>query len=296
LSTLTKILIVILTLSSIFLCGTVVTYVSNADNWRDKYKTLKSQYDSAVEQKKSALEELKKKKKQFLTREGQLNEQINSLKTQLTKLTNHRNKLQIEKTNLENKVQSWVSITNALTKTTEDQTKLINEKLEQLKEAEAQRITLSDKLKDTEKALIEKLAIIETVQAEKKRLKEEKTKLQQKLNRILGETGLETAAPEVVTPKKEIAKPIEKMRPAPTKPIGLRGKISLLDLQNSIAQLSIGSANGVRKGMKFYVTRADQFICEILIIDVEPESSVGILERLNKQNPPKTGDSVATNI
>ena len=45
-STLTKILIVLLTLSSIFLCGIVVTYVANADNYRQKYDDLKTDKDS----------------------------------------------------------------------------------------------------------------------------------------------------------------------------------------------------------------------------------------------------------
>ena len=38
LSTLTKALIVLLTLSSIFLCGIVVTYVASANNYKQKYE------------------------------------------------------------------------------------------------------------------------------------------------------------------------------------------------------------------------------------------------------------------
>ena len=44
-SPLTKILIVLLTLSSIFLCGIVVTYVGNADNYKEQYKSLKASRD-----------------------------------------------------------------------------------------------------------------------------------------------------------------------------------------------------------------------------------------------------------
>jgi len=296
LSTLTKILIIILTLSSIFLCGTVVTYVSNADNWQNKYETLKTEYDSAVEQKEMAQEQLRTKKQEFLDRADQLNVQINSLQTQVTNLENEKNTLQIKKTNLEEQVQKWASITNSFEKTTQDQSKLTDRLLGQLKDAEAQKTILSNKLKETEEALIQKLSIINTLETEKKQLKEEKTILQEKLNKLLAQTGMEITALETVTPKKEPAMPVEKMKTPTTKPIGLEGKISLLDLQNSFAQISIGSANGVRKGMKFFVTRADRFICEILIIDVEPENAVGILERVNKQNPPKIGDSVTTNI
>ena len=65
-STLTKILIVLLTLSSIFLCGIVVTYVANADNYRQKYNQIKSDIDSL------------RKKADNLTK--QVNEKINQKK------------------------------------------------------------------------------------------------------------------------------------------------------------------------------------------------------------------------
>ena len=41
-STLTKVLIVLLTIASIFLCGIVVTYVASAENYKDKWQTLQS--------------------------------------------------------------------------------------------------------------------------------------------------------------------------------------------------------------------------------------------------------------
>ena len=42
-SKLTKILIVLLTISSIFLCGIVVTYVANADDYRQENKSLRKE-------------------------------------------------------------------------------------------------------------------------------------------------------------------------------------------------------------------------------------------------------------
>ena len=67
-----------------------------------------------------------------------------------------------------------------------------------------------------------------------------------------------------------------------------------VDLKNSLARISLGSADGVKDSMKFHVTRGDQFICDISIIDIDPEESVGILELV--QQPPKANDSVSTNF
>ena len=67
-----------------------------------------------------------------------------------------------------------------------------------------------------------------------------------------------------------------------------------VDLKNSLAVISIGAADGVKEKMRFYVTRGDAFICEILILDVDAERAVGFLERV--QTPPKVRDSVSSNI
>lgn len=48
-STLTKILIVLLTLSSIFLCGIVVTYVANAEDYKQKNRFLMTSLSAAKE-------------------------------------------------------------------------------------------------------------------------------------------------------------------------------------------------------------------------------------------------------
>ena len=61
-----------------------------------------------------------------------------------------------------------------------------------------------------------------------------------------------------------------------------------------MAELSIGSADGVKEGMVFYTSRGDEFICEILIIHIDTEKSVGVIQRIAQQ--PKVGDNVSTNL
>jgi hypothetical protein len=79
-----------------------------------------------------------------------------------------------------------------------------------------------------------------------------------------------------------------------TEPIDLKGQITEVDIKNSLATISMGSADGVREGMKFHVTRGDAFICDILIVDVDTEKAVGVLELV--QQPPKLGDNASTNL
>ena len=61
-----------------------------------------------------------------------------------------------------------------------------------------------------------------------------------------------------------------------------------------MASVSVGAVDGVREGMKFHVTRGDEFICDILIIDVDTEEAVGVLELVQQQL--RVGDNASTNL
>lgn len=289
-STLTKILIVLLTLSSIFLCGIVVAYVAKADNYKQLYENERSAKDAATARKNSANKLLEEKRTTFEQQEDGLNKQIASLRSEIDNLKNNLKNVSREKVTLDQKVQSWVSITEDLTKTTDDQRQLLEKTLTELEEIKAQQIKERDQLNDVTNRLIEKMAVIETLQADKKRLEEEKSELQSQLDRLLRPVGKEVPGLTPVTPIKGVARPVTPV----TRKIELKGLITALDLKNSVAEISIGTAHGVKEGMKFYVIRGDKFICEILIHYVDAERAVGDLKRL--QDQPKVGDEASTSL
>ena len=125
---------------------------------------------------------------------------------------------------------------------------------------------------------------------DKKRLIEENSDLHKNLNKLLRAKGKVTKRPKPVTKSLFKAQPTEEI----TRKISLKALITVVDLKNQMASISIGKADGVREGMKFYVTRGDEFISEILIIEVNADESVGILERMVQQ--PKVGDNASTNL
>ena len=85
-STLTKVLIVLLTISSFCLCSIVVTYVSNAQNYRQLYNTQKADKNAAVENEKNAKKQLNLAIEEAGKREQLLKENINALKIQVGQL------------------------------------------------------------------------------------------------------------------------------------------------------------------------------------------------------------------
>jgi cell shape-determining protein MreC len=290
LSTLTKILIVLLTLSSIFLCGIVVTYVANADNYRQKYDDLKTDKDSLSKKVENLTKQVNENIEQKKQVENKLSSEITSLKAEKGELQTNLDNAEREKAALLQKVNSWTSITKDFYQTNDKQGQLLKNTLEELNKVQTEQVSQRKELDETTKALEEKMAIIETLQAENKRILEEKTELQNRLDKFLQPIGKTAAAAVPVTPREEAA------RPATTeaRDIALQGLVTAVDLKNSMATISIGTADGVKEGMRFHVTRGNDFLCDILIIDADTKEAVGALELVQQQ--PNVGDTVSTNL
>lgn len=289
-SGLTKILIVLLTLSSFFLCGIVVTYVANADNYRQQSKDLKVKLDASSEKEKSAKKQLEERKKKYQQQETRLEKEIASLKVEIDQLQGDLNNVEREKAQLLQEASTWKAITKDFYTTTDKQGQLLKNALKELDRVRTEQIKERKELNDTTAVLIEKMAIVETLKVEKRRLLEKKTELQNRLDQFLMPMGEEAGAAVPATLERTTVQPAQ---PA-AKEIGLQGLVTKVDLKNSMAEISIGKADGIKEGMRFHVSRGNEFICDILIIDVQDEDAVGILELMVQQ--PKVGDNVSTNL
>lgn len=289
-STLTKILIFLVTIGSIFLCGIVVTYVALADNYRDQYNQIRSEKDSLKESSDDLKQQLNKKNAETVALENKLNDEINSLNTQISTLKGELKNVKDENQILVKRVSDMASVVETSSQTSSETTQLLKDREALLTKVQAEQIKLNAQLDETSATLLEKLAIIQTLETEKKRLLEEKIELQGRLDRLLRPTGKVPTPVVSITPQKEIARPA----PVTTKEIGLKGLITAVDSKNKMVSISIGTADGVKEGMKFHVTRGDKFICDILIIDTDAENAVGAMELVQEQ--PRTGDTVTTNL
>ena len=182
------------------------------------------------------------------------------------------------------------SVVQTTSQTAKLQTELFENKQDELKEVEAERIKLSKELEEVRDLLVTKMAIIDTLGRVKRRLEEERAELRNKLDQYLRPFGKEAPAFMPVTSEKAVAKPAR----IAARDIDLKGLVTDMDLKSSLAEISIGTADGVREGMMFYVTRRDEFICSIRITDADSERAIGKLELVEQQ--PKVGDNVSTNL
>ena len=222
-----------------------------------------------------------------------LGEQIASLEEQVNKLNSDLATAERDRDDANRKVNNWAAIVMDFSKTIENNEKLVKGALTERDLKEAELIKQDKELKDTSAALMENMAIVKQLQEESKRLLEEKTELQNKLDQYLRQFGKAIAEPMPVTTIQEAVS-----LAAPTKDIDLNGSITEVDLKNLLAEISIGTADGVKEGMRFHLTRGDKFICDIVVLDVWPERAVGWIELLQDQpqNQPKIDDKASTNL
>ena len=148
-STLTKILIVLLTISSIFLCGIVVTYVANADNYRQKYNDLRADRDSLKESVKSLTKQLNEKIADEHQLKAKLSGEIASLKTETGRLQGNLKDVEREKALLLQKVNSWASVVEDFSKTNDKQGQLLQNTLDELKKVQAEQTEERRELNET---------------------------------------------------------------------------------------------------------------------------------------------------
>jgi len=279
LSTLTKILIVLLALFSLFLCGTVVTYIGTAKNYKEAYEKSQKDVASLRQTSTSYKEQLEEKNRQMQALTDKLDAEVASLKAEKTKTEQALKDAERNKAALDEKVQTLTAAALKFEGTVGSMQESLTNTREELDKARAESIKLSKNLNEVTASLEEKMAQLESLNTEKKRLLEEKAGIESKIS---GRTGT--------------YEPITTVPDSATEAIGaygsspLQGKLTAVE--GSLATLSIGTADGVEKGMIFHITRNDAFICDIKITEVDSEVSAGTLQLVQQQ--PQAGDIAST--
>ena len=291
-STLTKALVVLLSISAIFLCGIVITYVGSADNYKQLYDGQKRNLLSAKQTESKAKDDLNAAKTEFDAKEAELNTQIQSLQSEKMSLDTNLQDSQRDVAKLTGEVSKALNTTQLVYVTVDAQRQQLTDALAEMHALQALKIKQDKEIKETTATLVEKMAMISTLQIQSKQLVAERADLRSKLDQLLRQYG--KAAPVNVP---VVARPRQvpvASAPRVSANIGLNGRVTAVDTKNSLAEISIGSANGVKEDMKFHVTRGAQFVCDILILDVDADKAVGILDLVHQL--PKTGDTVSTNL
>ncbi|MDD5135018.1 MAG: hypothetical protein PHP01_06380, partial [Phycisphaerae bacterium] len=190
-STLTKILIVLLSLFSIYLCATIVTYIGTADNYKSSYEQQGKVLASLKEKNKGYQDEIAEKKRQIDQFSLKLDSDVSGLKTEKDRLEQELKNIKSAKLEAEEKVKSLTAAALNFEKTVGGMEGSLKETRQELDQARAEGIRLAKNLEEVTASLEEKIAQLASLDAEKKRLLEEKTNLERQVGGTGGSARLE---------------------------------------------------------------------------------------------------------
>ena len=283
-STLTKILVVLLSLFSILLCGMIVSYIGTANN----YKALCDGERMAKEVLQSENAALADRYKEQVSKTEELGKQLRqeilTLRKQNSQLdADLRNSQRLEQES-GMRADSWKGLMTGFEQSVGAMLESLTLTQQQLDKARVQNIKDQKELNQITADLYEKIVELGRLEADRRRLLEQKVNLERQLT----QTGAAPAAPGAVTVVPSQAK---SAGPVVTTQ-DIRGLIVGID--KSLVTLSVGSADGVEKGMVFHITRGSDFLCNVAVTDVDIDKCAGVLEMV--QQSPRVGDTASTKL
>ncbi len=284
-STLTKILIVLLSLFSIFLCGTVVTYVGNANSYKALYEKAQGEMTVLAAEKASAQRQYSERAQEVAKLRNDLNQSIQLLESEKSKLMADLRSAERASLQYQARADSWQGILAGNEQTIGNLVLSLEAAREGLDKVRKDDIQESKEFNELTARLYETIVQLQTLQADKRRLLEAKSGLEEQLKQAAGGRA---AVENVVTPVKGSA------RAAVTMPETTDLKGLVTEVGETLVSVSIGSADGVEQNMIFHVTRGDDFICNVVITHVDTNKAAGVLDL--KLDQPRIGDTVSTKL
>lgn len=286
-STLTKVLIVLLSLFSIFLCGTVVTYVGNANNYKELYDEAQGDMTVLAAETASAQRQYKEQVDAVGDLKKEHNERIQLLEDAKGVLTADLRTAERARLQFQARADSWQGLLTGSEQTVGTLVISLETVRNELDKVRTDDIEESKEFNELTDRLYETLVQVQALQAANRRLLEEISGLEDQLNPAAGGRPA-VAKANVVTPVEGTARPAMSM----PETADLKGLVSAVG--ESLVSVSIGSADGVAMDMVFHVTRGDEFICNVVITHVDTNMAAGVLDL--KVGQPKIGDTVSTKL
>ena len=278
-------MVVLLTLFSLLVCGAILIHVGSANN----YKALADERAAVINTLKA---DLSKKTLQYNESASLRKELEKKLDDRISLLEDEKNKLSVDLRKSERKsleyqgrANSWAGVLASFEQTIGNLEQSLKLTQDQLNKTRSEGIKDRKDLNEITASLYEKMVQLESLEASKRRLLEQKTSLEEQMTQIAGVGGITVAAPVTpdFDPVRSSSMPGE---------LDIRGLIT--EIGKSLTVISVGTADGVRKGMVFHVTRGDDFVCDIVITEVDTNQAAGVLDLVQQQ--PRTRDVVSTRL
>ncbi len=285
-SFLTKLLALLVSLLSIFLCGAVVVFVTNTNNWKKAYQDQETVARAAQAYALERDLDLQDQTQMYERKQQITNKLVVDLQTDNDNLLNRWKQESAARVIAESKADAAVKVSEALTSLVDNMRRtrdVLQQRLEvahnDKQKAETQVTGLNEEL-NRERVKSAQLDSIRRRNEEKIRaLENDNALLELKIKRATLTPSEARILPDQVTVQ----------IPAPSR-FPIRGEIT--EILENRAAISVGSTSGVRENMEFNVFRGNEFLGSLVVLEVAATESAGRLSR--QQGTIVKGDRVST--
>ncbi len=285
-SALTKTFVLLVSVLSIFLCGLVVVFAANTANYKKAYDSQKALALVAQNEAKNAMEALKSGLARRDATHIVLNNNMRALEAQNAKLLADRFK-EVQSRQLaeeQSRVatgtkQALVDQVAALYATQTHIQDALDSAHEKMLHAQAQVVELRRELNGEQNRADQLESISKQYREKIYALEDSIVQLRNQLQQVT----LASRDPEILG---------DQVSQAPDLALGIPIRGQITEVRDNLASISVGSASGVQKDMRFKVYRDNSYLGDLKIVYVQPDESAGRLE--SQQSRIVKGDSVTT--
>ena len=176
-STLTKTLIVLLTLSSIFLCGIVVTYVASANNFKQEYEKQKSELDAIKSLSQTKIRSADERIADSQRRADEALQKITEIEAQKAQMKVDLDTAQRSSYGCQERLTNLAGVVSGLNQTISSMDQSLTLTRAELDKARNEQVKNRKELNEITAALNEKTVQVDALENERRRLLEQKTAL-----------------------------------------------------------------------------------------------------------------------
>ena len=280
-STLTKVLIVLLSLSTIFLSGTMVTFVATSANFKDEYETQKSKVEALENETALFDQRFAEKTSQMMQQEIALQTKIQELELQLSDSKLAQRTAKTERDDFEIKYKTLNGVMTGFQSTIDIANKTKDRIQSELAKSLEELNNLKAELNISEANQAEKNVYIDKLKAKVKYLTETKSIYEAQIAQL--------SKGNPITPEEPVTIVSDFATPASEVPANASLKGVVTEVFDNDVVISLGSVDGVTKKNVFHISRGAEFICNVKITSVDTNKSAGVIEL--KLEQPKVGDT-----
>ena len=288
-STFTKILIVLLTLASFSLCASVLVWVGTSSNYKEELGDLQNDYKILKEELVTQINRYNEKMAQLETREAKLKEANLSLEKDNNRLDVELKTTQMTSLDSEARAKNLAGLLTGFEQDIAQMFESLELTRKQLVKTQAESIRDKKDLNEITAILYQTQAQMADLNRRVKQLTEKNIILEDNIYSM--ESGTTPKPAGTVTQDTGPAQPALKTVVRSNK-ADIHGLVS--DVTEQMVTISVGSDDGVIKKMRFHVFRGVEFVCDVIITDVETNKAAGVMPI--KIQPPKIGDTASTNL